>query len=216
MKNLRQHLHRSGRSNMYSRSKFSNWGTFNPYFAEFRSRLHDAKRVEINIAEKLTVKVFEHPLHEDFVRPVTIKDIEATLKSIPEQFVRCIRQVALLGGTKKQDKTAFNMFYYGLHYCGSVALCAFPKKFLKQYYNNEPPPLAKQEYERVHAKIYQEGPSWVLELNEKSLKEFYLRDVLIHEIGHAVEFTKRPAGTNLTEEFAEWFVREYGFRYQTR
>lgn len=85
---------------------------------------------------------------------------------------------------------------------------------MKQYYDNEPPPLARQEYERINARIYPEGKSWILEFDEKSLKEFYLRDVLIHEIGHVVEYAKRSSGTRLTEEFAEWFVREYGFRYE--
>ncbi len=202
---------------MYSQSKFSNWGTFNPYFAEAELIRYGTKPTAVlDISDERKINVYERPLHEDFIRPVTIKDIEATLKSIPEKFVRCVWRINLLGGTKKQDKTAFNMFCYGFHSRGRVALCAFPKKFLKQYHDNEPPPIAKQEYGRVHAKIYQEGPWWVLEFDEKTLKDFYLRDVLIHEIGHAVEYAKRPAGTNLTEEFAEWFVREYGFRYQSR
>ena len=213
MRNLRQNLHRSGRSNMYSKSKFSNWGMFDPYYAEADLVRYDAKPTKtLVITENMKVKVFERPLHEAFIRPFTLEDIEKTLRSIPEKFVRCVGRIILLGGTKKQEK-AFGKFHFGMC-CGSrVALCAYPKKRLELYYEHVPSPHVLQEYEKTSAKIDLQGKGCVIRFDEKSLKTFYLRDVLIHEIGHAVDFARRKNMAETTEEFAEWFVREYGFRY---
>jgi hypothetical protein len=51
--------------------------------------------------------------------------------------------------------------------------------------------------------------SWRLTWSEEALQDFYLNNILIHELGHLVD----DRNTNYTdrERYAEWFAIEYGY-----
>ena len=171
------------------------------------------------MSEEIKIKVLERPLHESFLRPYTIRDIEKTLASVPLKFLVRLSRILLLGGTKKQEQRAFrNNFYFGRyhrswhHRNAMIALHAFPKKMMRFPHLDRPHWI--HEYVRAGAICRQEGNHTIIEFNEQSLKTFYLRDVLIHEIGHHVDCLRRGYLGDLTEEFANWFAGEYGFRYQ--
>ncbi|MEN0110697.1 MAG: hypothetical protein AAF805_08225, partial [Planctomycetota bacterium] len=52
--------------------------------------------------------------------------------------------------------------------------------------------------------------SWTLRWTESAIKDFYLNNILIHELGHLLDERNR---TYLDRErFAEWFAVEYGYR----
>ncbi len=74
-----------------------------------------------------------------------------------------------------------------------------------------PKPNIQREYERIGANYYFKNGYWTRSFDEMSLKRFYTRDVLIHELGHHVD-RKNNKDYNAKERFAEWFVEEYGFR----
>ena len=212
MKNLRQHIHRSGRSNMYSQSKCSNWAAFSPYLGEIgQIRNNQEPTTKIVLSDEVKIEVLERPLHEAFLRPYTIKDIEDTLASVPLKFLVGSPWILLLGGTKKQEQRVKANVYFGQYYCHRkmIVLCAFPKKLLRLSAQIQPHWI--QGYIRAGATCRQEGQHTIVEFNEQSLKTFYLRDVLIHEIGHHVDWIHRQ---RCTEEFAEWFATEYGYQYQ--
>jgi hypothetical protein len=58
----------------------------------------------------------------------------------------------------------------------------------------------------VGAKIENDGGEGVrITFTEESLREFYRRDVLPHEIGHHVDRDGPPS-----EGFARWFATQYG------
>jgi len=219
MKNLRQHIHRSSRSNMYSKSKCSNWAAYDPYFGEI-SQIRDDQEptAEIVLSEEVKIKVLERPLHESFLRPYTIRDIEETLASVPLKFLVRLSRILLLGGTKKQEHTGWDNFYFGRyhrswHYRNAIiALHAFPRKMMRFACRGSPHWI--QEYIRAGVVCRQDGNHTIIEFNEQTLKTFYLRDVLIHEIGHHVDCLRRGYLGDLTEEFANWFAGEYGYRYQ--
>ena len=215
MKSLRQHVHRSGRSNMYSQSKMSNWAAYDPYRGEIGQIRNDQEpTTEIILSDDVKVKVWERPLNEAFLRPYTIQDIEKTLASVPLEFLVRLRHILLLGGTKKQGQGADRYFRFGgYHNNAMISLSAFPKKMVR--FSSRTRPHQTQEYIRAGAVCRQEGKYTIIEFNEQSLKTFYLRDVLIHEIGHHVDWLRRRRWSELTEEFANWFAGEYGFRYQS-
>jgi hypothetical protein len=203
---------------MYSKSKCSNWAAYDPYFGEIAQIRNDQEpTAEIVLSEEIKIKVLERPLHEAFLRPYTIRDIEETLALVPSKFLVRLSRMLLLGGTKKQELCGGgNNFYFGRYHRSNamIALHAFPRKMMKFFLC--PRPHWLQEYIRAGAVYRQEGNYTVIEFNEQSLKMFYLRDVLIHEIGHHVDCLRRGQMGNLTEEFAHWFADEYGYRYKKK
>ena len=200
---------------MYSKSKCSNWAAYDPYFGEIAQIRDDQEpTAEIVLSEEIKIKVLERTLHESFLRPYMIRDIEETLVSIPSKFLLRLSRIVLLGGTKKQEQCiGRDFFLFGRYYGNAmIALHAFPRKMMK--FSRRSRPHRIQEYIRAGAVCRQEGNDTVIEFNEQSLKMFYLRDVLIHEVGHHVDWLRRRHWSELTEEFADWFAGEYGFRYQ--
>jgi hypothetical protein len=51
---------------------------------------------------------------------------------------------------------------------------------------------------------------WRLVWSEASIKDFYLNNILIHELGHLVD--DRNTRSVDRERYAEWFAIEYGYR----
>ncbi|MCL2623681.1 MAG: hypothetical protein FWD31_08460 [Planctomycetaceae bacterium] len=214
MKNLRQNRHRSNRSNAYSKSKCSNWMAFDPFFGELAQIRQDHEPTTVlELANDVKISIYVRPLQEDFIRPYNVADVEKTLRSVPIPFLKGIGRIILLGGTKKQNQTAWSkMFRYGA-YCewGWIALTAYPRRMMTLDHDGPIQPHHQHEYQRTFTKTWQEGDKWYVKFDEESLKRFYLQDVLIHEIGHHVDWCRRKHWRDVTEEFAEWFAREYGF-----
>jgi hypothetical protein len=54
------------------------------------------------------------------------------------------------------------------------------------------------------------GPtSWTLTWSEQAAQDFYLNNILIHELGHLVD--DRNTGYMERERYAEWFAVQYGY-----
>ena len=52
--------------------------------------------------------------------------------------------------------------------------------------------------------------TWKLAWTEEAVRDFYLNNILIHELGHLVD--DRNTGYVDRERFAEWFALEFGYR----
>jgi hypothetical protein len=52
--------------------------------------------------------------------------------------------------------------------------------------------------------------SWKLVWTEKTIKDYYLNNILIHELAHLVD--NRNTGRADRERYAEWFAIQYGYR----
>jgi hypothetical protein len=214
-----QHLQRSGRSNMYSQSKCTNWSRFDPYQGERTAIPRDLTPTStFRLNDSESCDIYERPLHEAFIRPFGVSEVEAVLASIPPDFLAGLRSIYLLGGTWKQDKIALgDLYHYGEYSWCNIYLFAFPRRRLQWRRKRLPKPDVHQEFQRAGADFRQDGDGWLCQFAESSLGRFYLYDVLIHEIGHHVDrHSWRPYGRGKSyakaERFAEWFVREYGFR----
>jgi hypothetical protein len=214
MRNFRQSFPRCSRSNQYSQSKLSNWAEFDPYRGEVSQIQYGHKPTTIlEFDEDVKIKIYVRPLHEDFIRPYGIDDIEKTLRTVPVKFLRGLDRILLLGGTKKQNQVAWGkLFRYGFYNsCQWIALTAYPKKMMQMIYDGPIRPHHQHEFQKTFTKTYQEGDDWIVQFDEESLKMFYLQDTLIHEIGHHVDWRRRNHWNDVTEEFAEWFAQAYGF-----
>ena len=54
------------------------------------------------------------------------------------------------------------------------------------------------------------GSHWRLVWSERAIKDFYLNNILIHELGHLLD--DRNSGYVDRERFAEWFALEHGYK----
>ncbi|MCA9245611.1 MAG: hypothetical protein KDA42_00820 [Planctomycetales bacterium] len=52
--------------------------------------------------------------------------------------------------------------------------------------------------------------TWTLTWSAATIKDYYLNNILIHELGHLLD--DRNSGYVDRERYAEWFAIEYGFR----
>ncbi|MCA9412576.1 MAG: hypothetical protein KC944_15280, partial [Candidatus Omnitrophica bacterium] len=118
--------------------------------------------------------------------------------------------IYLLGGTKKQLR-CFNgpLFRYGAYSPSRIFLYAFPKDIPGYNCGSLPKPTIQREYERMGGRFTLQGKQWVLKFDEESLRNFYLWDVLPHEIGHHVDRANFYTDNRRSERFAEWFAQEF-------
>ncbi len=168
------HSNGSGpRSNSYSEDRFTNWSEYKPWWLEIQSVL---KRFDRRIAKKPTFpKIIELEPLEGFIRPCSAKGVELQLSSCSPEFLKGLRAVFILSGTRKQLKSynCSNAFY-GHYWRSCVFLHAYP-------------------FGRADL-------NW--------LNRFYLRDVLMHEIGHHLDVLN--TSTKDREQFAERFAQAHG------
>jgi hypothetical protein len=161
------------RSGMYSEERFTNWSAYEPWWLEIQAVF---KRFDGRIAKRPAFpKIIELEPLSGFIRPCSSKEVEAQLMNCDPDFLKGLRAIFILAGTRKQLASWNNaMPYYG-HYWRS---CVF-----------------------LHA--YAFGRAELV-----SLRRFYLRDVLMHEIGHHLDLK------NITRKdrkrFATQFAKEHG------
>ena len=58
------------------------------------------------------------------------------------------------------------------------------------------------------------GSSWELIWTEQSIRDYYLNNVLMHELGHLLD--SRNTSYTDRERYAEWFALEYGYKASRR
>lgn len=216
----RGHKRGSGeRSNIYSKSKFTNWRSFDPYEEEISSlpTWMDANlTVETALGDHIAI-VAREP-HTSFLSPVTPGDVRDLLLRVPPEFLVDLRTVYLLGGTSKQDKVALgDLFRYGSYRYSKIALYAFPKRLLSKHYSKLPPPDTMKEYERIGATWTSDRDGWLFQFSIDALRAYYLHVVLLHEIGHHIDretVFKKPRGDS--ERYARWFTSFCGRRLEPR
>ncbi|MHC4608560.1 MAG: hypothetical protein ACYTAF_16740 [Planctomycetota bacterium] len=151
------------------------------------------------------------PVHPDFVVPFKGKDIRATLGSIPRKFTEGLKAVFVPQASKKQQKTRGRLLLYGSYFSNCVALFPYPKSDMRMFFRRKPKESWLRDWKRAGARTAKKDSGIEVSFDEESLKTFFLRDVLIHEIGHHIDnrYGKR---SKEQEGFADWFSSEYGFR----
>jgi len=136
------------------------------------------------------------------MRPWTTQDAADVLGAIPSEFLTDMTGVFLLGGTTRQR--SLSKVTYGMYRRGRIFLCAYPKRMLAQKWSKMPKPSVAKEYTKFGAILDSDGKGGaLLTFDESSLRQFYLYDVLLHEIGHHVD---REENADDAERYAHWFA----------
>jgi hypothetical protein len=97
-----------------------------------------------------------------------------------------------------------------------TALYLYPiEDNLVERYDRPPLPSQLTEASMYGGRWEQESAhSWRLQWTEEAIRDFYLNNILIHELGHLVD--SRNDGYRDRERFAEWFAIEYGYKASRR
>jgi len=202
----------AGRSNIYSASKYTNWSRYDPQQSEMNSLSRVRPITSYDLPDGSEIQLLMLPLHSKFVRPFDCDDVKRILALVPQEMLIGLRRIALLGGTSRQEKSSWNpKWCYGCYgYC-SITLFAFPECRRIWASPELHKPAEIHAYQRAGVEMTHVEGKWVYTFTDKSIRRFYLWDVLVHEIGHHVDRSHPDRSTKRSERFAEWFARTYGF-----
>ena len=213
MKNRQSKLgHRAQRTGFYANDKFTNWTDFDPFGSEIDYQYFDKYwETLFSVSDNYVIK--SEKLNENFILPITSQEIEETLNRIPQEFLVDLKGILLLSGSKKQlNAYRSDLFRFGTYAYQTIFLFPFPKEQLITKSKRLPAPNIRREYERAGATYTFKDNSWQREFDHNSLKNFYLKDVLLHEVGHHVDRNSTNKNYKQAERYAEWFATEYGFK----
>jgi hypothetical protein len=152
-------------------------------------------------------RIVVQPPGSGFRHILTPEDIRQRLSKFPEHMLANLEVVQLSRMTRK--KLSFPC--YGMQWGSSLYL--YPIEVgLAEYYHAPPTPAQRNEARMYGGRWFEESPGvWKLEWSEESIRDFYLNNILIHELGHLVD--DRNTGYVARERYAEWFSLEHGYRH---
>ncbi len=206
----------AGRSGLYSESKYSNWSRYNPQEGELRASRDAPADASFPLQDGTELPLVRLPLHARFVRPFDWEDVKRILELIPGDMLIGLRRIAMLGGTSRQEKSAWNpQWYYGCYGGGEVTLFAFPERRRIWRAPGLHRPADIHAYQRAGVEMKHVEGEWQYHFTDEAIRRFYLWDVLVHEIGHHVDRFHPDRSIQRSERFAEWFARTYGFEAES-
>lgn len=151
-------------------------------------------------------RVIVQPAGEGFRHVVTVDEVRQRLEDLPRHFVEPLEILQFSRMTRK--KRSFPC--YGMQWGAAVYLYPIEES-LEEHYELPPKPAQINEARMYGGVWSSSGPgSWTLTWSEQAIKDFYLNNILIHELGHLIDDrNNRPLDR---ERFAEWFAIEHGYR----
>jgi hypothetical protein len=151
-------------------------------------------------------RIVVQPPGPGFRHILSPEDIRARLAQFPKHALKRLEVVQLSHMTRK--KQSFPC--YGMQWGASLYLYPI-EEGLVEYYNLPPTPNQMNEARMYGGRWTQHAPgAWKLEWTEGTVRDFYLNNILIHELGHLVD--DRNTGYAARERYAEWFATEYGYK----
>lgn len=143
---------------------------------------------------------------EDYEHVLTPEQIRDRLAQVPRRFIEKLEIVQLCRMTRK--KQSFPC--YGMQWGATIYLYPI-EATLEEHFPTPPGPNVVNEARMYGGRWDQPTPdSWRLTWSRSAIEDFYLNNILIHELGHLVDH--RNSGYNAREQYAEWFAVEYGYR----
>jgi hypothetical protein len=137
---------------------------------------------------------------------VTPAEVRARLAQVPVHFLRELEVVQLSRMTRK--KQSFPC--YGMQWGNALYLYPLEESLVESF-DCPPRPNLVNETRMYGGRWAEPSPgTWTLTWSEHAARDFYLNNILIHELGHLID--DRNSGYIDRERFAEWFAVQYGYR----
>ncbi|QDT54545.1 hypothetical protein Pan44_25780 [Caulifigura coniformis] len=156
--------------------------------------------------DRRSPRIIVAPPGASFLHAVTPSEIRERLAQLPGRYQGYVDVVQLSPMTRKRQLFPV----YGLQWGTSVYLYPIESSLVETFIQ---PPRPQQ---RIEAEMFggvwsQRRDLWTLTWTIDSLRDFYLNNILIHEVGHAID--QRNTRHVDRERFANWFAIEYGYRW---
>lgn len=137
---------------------------------------------------------------------LTPADVRTRLAQFPAAMLADLEVVQFSRMTRK--KQSFPC--YGMQWGASLYLYPIEENLI-EYYHCPPTPNQVNEA-RMYGGVWthESRGVWRLEWTEEAIRDFYLNNILIHELGHLVD--ARNTSYVDRERYAEWFALEYGYK----
>lgn len=136
---------------------------------------------------------------------LTTDEVRERLSRMPAEFIQPLEVLQFSRMTRK--KQSFPC--YGMQWGASLYLYPIEESLIEIY------PRPPKPAQRIEAQMYGgrweplRGSSWRLIWTEHTVKDFYLNNILMHELGHLLD--DRNTSYVDRERFAEWFAVQFGY-----
>jgi len=142
---------------------------------------------------------------EGYLHVLTPDDVRQRLSLLPAQFANKVEVVQFSTMTRK--RACFPC--YGMQWGRTVYLYPIESTLVEEYHR-APTPIQEQEARMFGGVWSCEGGLWKLTWTLATIRDFYLNNVLIHEVGHVND--ERNTSSRDRERYANWFAIEHGYR----
>jgi hypothetical protein len=150
-------------------------------------------------------RVIEQEPGEGYRHIVTEEQIRARLKLVRPDFLEQLEVVQLSRMTRK--KQSFPC--YGMQWGNAIYIYPLEESLVEHFY--QPPRPALINESKMYGGVWDEPASseWTLTWSQQAAEDFYLNNILIHELGHLVD--EKNSKYMERERFAEWFAIHHGY-----
>ena len=140
---------------------------------------------------------------------VTEDDVRRRLAQLPAWMTRPLQVVQLSQMTRKKRRSPC----YGMQWGSTIYLYPIEEALIESF-GGPPKPAQRIEAAMYGARWLNDAGQWQLVWTEEAIRDFYLNNVLIHELGHILD--SRNSSPRDRERFAEWFALEVGYKASRR
>ncbi|MFK7820415.1 MAG: hypothetical protein AB8G99_16965 [Planctomycetaceae bacterium] len=146
---------------------------------------------------------------KDHFHPISTAEAKARIEQLPKRFVQGLDVVQFSKMTKK--RAIFPV--YGMQWGSTVYLYPIEDS-LTEVYSQPPNPQVVIDTKMYGGKWSQDKNRWTLTWTRETIRDYYLNNILIHEVGHIND--ERNTSYRDREAYANWFAIEYGFKRSSR
>jgi hypothetical protein len=140
---------------------------------------------------------------------LTEEDVRRRLAQLPAWMTKPLDVVQLSQMTRKKRRSPC----YGMQWGSTIYLYPIEESLIESFVG-PPKPAQRIEAAMYGARWMLDAKSWRLIWTEEAIRDFYLNNVLIHELGHILD--RRNSSHRDRERFAEWFALEVGYKASRR
>lgn len=143
---------------------------------------------------------------EGYVHVVTPAQVRERLACVPQEFLQGLEVIQFSRMTRK--KQSFPC--YGMQWGSTLYL--YPLEESLEEWFTSPPRTEIYNESRMYGGCWDEPMNghWRLSWSQAAIEDFYLNNILMHELGHLVD--DRNSNYAARERYAEWFAVQYGYR----
>ncbi len=157
-----------------------------------------------------TYRIVQQPAGEGYRHVLSPQQIRDRLAELPRQMLEPLEVIQLSQMTRK--KRSFPC--YGMQWGSTLYLYPIEESLI-EFYGRPPRPSQLNEARMFGGRwVHTSHDDWQLVWTEAAIRDYYLNNILIHELGHLLDNRNRTYMDR--ERYAEWFAIEHGYRRSER